>query len=132
MEATTHQSEHTNTSNVVTLASDSVEALRNHLEGAEHGPPLEVDNQNIVENRTSVLESAISIPESSPRQINLRRIAQLEDKFETGYDSDDAIGPFMDAIDVEGEQDFEENSIPLMTELPPPPLPNLQMVNSYQ
>ena len=124
METTNNQTEDTNTSNVVTLASDSVAALRNLLEGAKQGPPLEVDGRNIVQNRTSVLESVITLPESSPRQINLRRIAQLEDKFETGYDSDDALGPFMDAIEVEGEQDFEENSIPLMTELPPPPLPN--------
>ena len=125
METTNNQTEDTNTSNVVTLASESVAALRNHLEGAEVGPPLEVNGRNIVQNRTSVLESVITMPESSPRQINLRRIAQLEDKFETGYDSDDALGPFTDAIEVEGEQVFEENSIPLMTELPPPPLPNI-------
>ena len=67
METTNNQTEDTNTSNVVTLASESVAALRNHLEGAEVGPPLEVNGRNIVQNRTSVLESVITMPESSPR-----------------------------------------------------------------
>ena len=124
METTNNQSEDTNTSIEATLASDSVATLRSILKVAKSGPPLEDNGGNIVQNRTSVLESVITMPESSPRQINLRRIVQLEDKFERGYDSDDDIGPFVDAIEAEGEQDFEENSIPHMTEPTPPDLSN--------
>ena len=51
-----------------------------------------------------------------PQRINLARIAQLKHKFDDRYDSNDGIGPFNDAVELEGEQYFEEN---MLSESPP-------------
>ena len=42
----------------------------------------------------------------------------LEDSFENGYDSDGLHGPFFDAMDAEGEQDFDEDSLDGMPHTP--------------
>ena len=42
----------------------------------------------------------------------------LEDSFENGYDSDGLHGPFFDAKDAEGEQDFDEDSLDGMPHTP--------------
>ena len=44
--------------------------------------------------------------------INLARISHLEHKFDAGCDINDEIGPFNDAVELEGELDFEEIFFP--------------------
>ena len=47
--------------------------------------------------------------EESPRERNLSQLRSFEKLFDDGYDSDGYLGPFNDAIEAEGIQDFEEN-----------------------
>ena len=51
------------------------------------------------------------IPHTSPQRRDLGRINDLEESFEKGYDSDGLQGPFFNAVDAEGEQDFYEDSL---------------------
>ena len=53
--------------------------------------------------------AAQHVTNESPRQKNLSNVAQLESKFEEGYDSDGQAGPWCDLMATEGEQDFEED-----------------------
>ena len=47
----------------------------------------------------------------NPRRRDLGQLIDLEELFELGYDSDGFEGPFFDAVDAEGEQDFDEDSL---------------------
>ena len=47
----------------------------------------------------------------SPRECNLQYIAQFEDKFDSGYDSDGELGPFNYMLNLEGTQDFDEDAM---------------------
>ena len=52
---------------------------------------------------------------ASPKQIQLPSFNFHEDDLDNGYDTDGQIGPFNDCIELEGEQDFEEDSnIPVL------------------
>ena len=50
-------------------------------------------------------------PPNSPHMNNMRLIHTREQRFEEGYDSDMEQGPFLDAIDDEGDQYFEEEPL---------------------
>ena len=47
----------------------------------------------------------------SPQRLILDRICQLEHMFNDWYDRNDEIGPFNDAMVLEGEQYFDENML---------------------
>ena len=51
------------------------------------------------------------IPQTSPQRRDLGRINELEESSEKGYASDGLQGPLFNAVDAEGEQDFDENSL---------------------
>ena len=61
--------------------------------------------------RSPLSLGTIEVARDSPRQRNLAKISETEKWFEDGYDSDGEKGPFMDAVDKEGEQDFEERAL---------------------
>lgn len=49
----------------------------------------------------------------SPQMVQRPKITtEMEEKFELGYDSDEEIGPFLDAIEEEGDQIFDEEGVP--------------------
>ena len=52
-----------------------------------------------------------SFIDTSPTQRAPSRLIEEADLFEDGYDSDGKIGPFSDAILLEGEQDFDEDQL---------------------
>ena len=53
---------------------------------------------------------------TSPQRINISIIAQLEHKFDDGYDITDDIVPFNDAVELEGKQYVEKN---ILSDRPP-------------
>ena len=60
----------------------------------------------------------IDVPQISPRRRDLSKIRDLEESFENGYDSDGFHSPFFDAVDAEGEQDFDKDSLDGMSHTP--------------
>ena len=42
----------------------------------------------------------------------LKMTTDMEDKFELRYDSDEEVGPFLDALEQEGDQIVDENVVP--------------------
>ena len=68
-------------------------------------------DDSVVSNKSPLPPSVIDVPQLSPRRRDLTRISDLEESFENGYDSDGLEGPFFDAVDAEGEQDFDEDSL---------------------
>ena len=75
---------------------------------------------------SNALETSIRQP--SPRVINLKRILDLSEDFENGYDSDGEIGPFFDCIQYEGEQIFDEEVLPSETPLEPAQPPSISPI----
>ena len=75
-------------------------------------PTSQIDNENFAYaqtlhmNMTPDRHPPVEIVDISsnpiPQRINLARIAQLEHNFDDGYDSNDYIGPFNDAVELKG------------------------------
>lgn len=60
----------------------------------------------------------IEVPQSIPPQSKLGTLNEIEKLSKIGCDSDGMEGPFFDAVDEEGEQDFDED---LLNEAPQTP-----------
>ena len=49
----------------------------------------------------------------SPQMVQRQKLTtRLEESFEMGYDSDEQVGPFLDAVEEEGEQILHEKGVP--------------------
>ena len=68
-------------------------------------------NETVFSTKSPLPPSVIGVPLLSPQRRDLSRISAIEELFENGYDSDGLKGPFFDAIEEEGEQDFDEDSL---------------------
>ena len=68
-------------------------------------------NESGVSIKSTLPPLVIDVPQLSPHRRDLSRISDLEKSFENGYDSDGLEGPFFDAVDAEGEQDFDKDSL---------------------
>ena len=77
----------------------------------ENSPPVEAAMPKTPESTAKRAAAVAAIPNLSPKRRDLSRMGDMEDLFEAGYDSDGECGPFVDVEAVEGEQDFEENSV---------------------
>ena len=90
--------------------SDSAEKT---TAAATEPPPEDAIVEN-VENPATMTEktSALAITViSSPDQRDLSKLIEMEDKFDDGYDSDGAIGPFWECLEEEGLQDYDEEEM---------------------
>ena len=49
----------------------------------------------------------------SPQMVQRQKITtRMEESFEMGYESDEQVGPFLDAVEEEGEQILQEKGVP--------------------
>ena len=75
-------------------------------------PTVERDTQplnaTVTPNKSHIPTKLIELGHDSPRQRNLKKLSYHEKSFEYGFDSYGGRGPFMETVDEEGEQDFEE------------------------
>ena len=66
-------------------------------------------DDSVVLSKSPLPSLVIYILQTSPKRRDLGRINDLEESFEKGYDRDGLQGPFFNAVDAEGEQDFDED-----------------------
>ena len=59
-------------------------------------------------NKSHIPIQLIELGHDILQQRNLTKLSDHKKSFEEGFDSDGCRGPFMEAVDKEGEQDFEE------------------------
>ena len=65
-------------------------------------------NATVTPNKSHIPIQLIKLGHDSPLQRNLTKWSDHEKFFEDGFDSDGGRGPFMEAVDEEGEQNSEE------------------------
>ena len=68
-------------------------------------------DDSVVSNKSPLPPSVIDVPQLSLWRRDLTRINDLEELFKNGYDSDGLEGPFFDAVNAEGEQYFDKDSL---------------------
>ena len=135
-EGATYQDNLSNQLRTATLAVDQISTVQMPPLPGEKSPFSTNDSQIVPPAGPVPVEFIDTAEQPSPQQINLRNIERREATFEKGYDSDGEIGPFSDALEQEGRQDFDEDAVcemdapPLtgpvvgvITTAPPPPPP---------
>ena len=58
------------------------------------------------------LQEQGSLLQTSPQRRDFSVLIRNEERFDDGYDTDGDIGPFFDAVQYEGEQQFDEEAVP--------------------
>ena len=111
------RSRHPNDKGVVSQSTHKPEdngessAICTETEGNLVPQAITPHDDSVVSIKSPLLPLVINVPQMSPRRRDLTRISNLEESFKNGYDSDGLEGPFFDAVDAEGEQDFDEDSL---------------------
>ena len=118
-EGATYQDNLSNQLRTATLAVDEISTVQMPPLPGEKSPFSTNDSQIVPPAGPVPVEFIDTAAQPSPQQINLRNIERREATFEEGYDSDGEIGPFSDAVEQEGRQDFHEDAV---CEMDAPPL----------
>ena len=82
--------------------------IRTEKEGNLIPQGTTLHDDSVVSSKSPLPPLVLYIPQTIPQQSDLGRINDLEESFEKGYNSDGLQGPFFNAVDAEGEQDFDE------------------------
>eukprot|EP00547_Thalassionema_nitzschioides_P014673 CAMPEP_0194238244 /NCGR_PEP_ID=MMETSP0158-20130606/5025_1 /TAXON_ID=33649 /ORGANISM="Thalassionema nitzschioides, Strain L26-B" /LENGTH=863 /DNA_ID=CAMNT_0038972445 /DNA_START=101 /DNA_END=2689 /DNA_ORIENTATION=- len=95
-----------------TAQRNSAAGLSESIERIDENVPLvEATMPKTPESRAKRAAAVEAIPNLSPKRRDLSRINGMEYLFDQGYDSDGEHAPCFNIETVEGEQDFEENSV---------------------
>jgi len=111
LNASNPTNEPTTQSQTQTLVLDVASPASNAPILHEKSPSQQPTAAGNTPNRGVPVETIDIASKMSPHRVNLSKIAQLEPKFDDRYDSNNEIGPFYDAVDREGDQDWMEDAM---------------------